>query len=121
MQPARPLPQQRQQLWNSQLPPSPLHFPRFFFEKKNSKTSSQKKSQNALKFAKSLRIWSRESLTANKACCDELTGEGGEDSQGHKVMIHGVDENEGGSDGQRVASVETSLDSLPRYPQGRPH
>jgi hypothetical protein len=36
-------------------------------------------------------------------------------------MIHGVDENGGGSDGQRVARVETSLDSLPRYPQGRPH
>jgi hypothetical protein len=58
-------------------------------------------------------------LTANKACCDELMGEGGggEDSQGHKIMIHGVDEKGGGSDGQRVARVETSLDSLPRYPQ----
>ncbi len=74
-----------------------------------------------MNFAKSLRIWSRESLTANKACCDELMGEGGEDGQGHKVMIHGVGENGGGSDGQRVARVETSLDSLPRYPQGRPH
>ncbi len=42
-------------------------------------------------------------------------------SQGHKIMIDGVDENGGGSDGQRVARVETSLDSLPRYPQGRPH
>jgi hypothetical protein len=74
-------------------------------------------------FAKSLRIWSRESLTANKACCDELMGERGRKtaSQGHKIMIHGVDENGGGSDGQRVARVETSLDSLPRYPQGRPH
>jgi hypothetical protein len=29
-------------------------------------------------------------------------------------MIHGVDENGGGSDGQRGARVETSLDSLPR-------
>jgi hypothetical protein len=68
-------------------------------------------------FAKSFANLGAKIVDSKKGCCDELTKEGeGEDSQGHKVMIHGVDENGGGSDGQRVARVETSLDSLPRYP-----